>query len=85
VERAGNGRKVNDRPGEETVREILVIRLGGVSCYLATVDRGFVLIDSGTPEKHARLEAGLERAGCRPGKLRLVALTHGDYDHVGRR
>jgi glyoxylase-like metal-dependent hydrolase (beta-lactamase superfamily II) len=76
---------VNDRSGEETVRKILSIRLGGVNCYLATVGEGFVLSDSGTPEKRARLEAELERAGCRPGKLRLVALTHGDYDQSGRR
>ena len=76
---------MNDRPGEETVRKTLSIRLGGANCYLATVGEGFVLIDSGTPEKRARLEAELERAGCRPGNLRLVALTHGDYEHAGRR
>ena len=74
---------MNDRPGADTAREILVIRLGGVNCYLATVDGGFVLIDTGTPKKRARLEAALEQAGCRPGNLKLVALTHGDYDHAG--
>jgi glyoxylase-like metal-dependent hydrolase (beta-lactamase superfamily II) len=77
------GLNVNVRPEEGVEHGILTIRLTGVNCYLATVDGGFVLIDTGTPEKRARLEAELEKAGCRPGNLRLIALTHGDYDHAG--
>ena len=42
-----------------------------------------MLIDTGKPEKRADLVARLERAGCRPGDLRLIVLTHGDYDHAG--
>ena len=42
-----------------------------------------MLVDTGKPEKRADLVARLERAGCRPGGLRLVVLTHGDYDHAG--
>lgn len=62
---------------------IRIIRLGGVNCYLIAADDGFVLIDSGTPEKREALDAELTSAGCRPGSLRLVVLTHGDYDHAG--
>jgi hydroxyacylglutathione hydrolase len=25
----------------------------------------------------------LERAGCKPGSLKLIILTHGDFDHTG--
>lgn len=62
---------------------IRIIRLGGVNCYLVAAVAGFVLIDSGTPEKRKALDAELEDAGCRPGTLRLIVLTHGDYDHAG--
>jgi glyoxylase-like metal-dependent hydrolase (beta-lactamase superfamily II) len=59
------------------------ISLGGVNCYLVLAREGFVLVDTGTPEKRAAVEAALERAGCRPGDLELIVITHGDYDHAG--
>jgi glyoxylase-like metal-dependent hydrolase (beta-lactamase superfamily II) len=62
---------------------VRIIRLGGVNCYLVAASTGFVLVDTGTPEKRNVLDAELERAGCPPGDLRLIVLTHGDYDHAG--
>ena len=62
---------------------IRTIRLGGVNCYIVAAVDGFVLIDSGTPEKREALDTELESAGCGPGTLRLIVLTHGDYDHAG--
>lgn len=62
---------------------IRTIRVGGTNCYLLAAVDGFVLIDSGTPRKRKTLDAGLASAGCRPGTLRLIVLTHGDYDHAG--
>jgi hydroxyacylglutathione hydrolase len=62
---------------------IRTIRVGRTNCYLLTADSGFVLVDSGTPRKRKSLDAALARAGCRPGSLRLVVLTHGDYAHAG--
>jgi hydroxyacylglutathione hydrolase len=59
------------------------IVLGGVNCYLVAADRGFILVDTGTPGKRALLDRELENAGCRPWNLRLIILTHGDYDHAG--
>ena len=59
------------------------INTRGVNCYLVAAGDGFVLIDTGLPEKRANLDAELQSAGCRPGKLRLIVLTHGDYDHAG--
>jgi hydroxyacylglutathione hydrolase len=67
----------------EVGRELTTIRLRGVNCYLLEGGGGFVLIDTGTPESRARLDQALERAGCHPGSLRLIVLTHGDYDHAG--
>ncbi len=62
--------------------EIKIINLGGVNCYLAKTDVGYILIDTGFLSRRARLEQGLEAAGCRPGNLNLIILTHGDTDHA---
>jgi hydroxyacylglutathione hydrolase len=59
------------------------ITFGNTNCYLAVVDGGFVLVDTGYPFDRARLEAALAHAGCAPGKLRLILATHGDIDHTG--
>ena len=61
---------------------IIPIDLGGVNCYLVTAGDGFLLVDTGIASKRAGLEKALEKAGCRPGNLKLILLTHGDIDHV---
>ena len=62
---------------------IRTIHHAAVNCYLVTAGDGFVLIDTGKPEKRTDLDTDLEDAGCRLGMLRLIVLTHGDYDHAG--
>jgi hydroxyacylglutathione hydrolase len=64
------------------MQEIRTINLGGVNCYLVHTDQGFILIDTGFFSKRAKLEQELEAAGCRPGNLNLIVLTHGDTDHA---
>ena len=63
-------------------QEIKTINLGGVNCYLARAGDGFILIDTGIATKRTELEKELERAGCKPGNLKLIILTHGDSDHA---
>jgi hydroxyacylglutathione hydrolase len=58
-------------------------RLYEVNCYLVRGEAGFVLVDTGLATRRAELLRALEEAGCRPGTLRLVLLTHGDADHAG--
>ncbi len=58
-------------------------RLYAVNCYLVQGDAGFVLIDTGLSTRRVELERELERAGCRPGDLTLIVITHGDADHAG--
>jgi len=59
-------------------------RIGAfISCFLLPSRDGFVLIDTGPAMSLERLVAGLKRAGCGPGDLQLVVLTHGDMDHIG--
>jgi hydroxyacylglutathione hydrolase len=64
-------------------QELQIIDLGGVNCYLVKTAAGYILIDTGFVTKRGDLEKALERAGCRPGRLALVILTHGDVDHAG--
>jgi hydroxyacylglutathione hydrolase len=58
-------------------------KIGTVNCYLIKIDAGYILIDTGFPNNRAELEKELEDAGCRPGNLRLIVMTHGDLDHTG--
>lgn len=62
---------------------VVPINLGGVNCYLAKCRDGFILIDAGFSVKRNLLLQALERAGCRPGNLKFVLVTHGDSDHAG--
>lgn len=54
-----------------------------VNCYLIKTDTSYVLIDTGFSGKRSDLEKELESAGCKPGNLKLMVLTHGDFDHIG--
>jgi len=63
--------------------KVTTINLGGVNCYLLQSEQGFVLIDTGFQTQRTLLERKLEEAGCKPGRLRLILMTHGDTDHVG--
>jgi hydroxyacylglutathione hydrolase len=61
----------------------LPFKLGTVNCYLVETDTGFVLIDTGSSNRRTELEGELTGAGCKPGNLKLIVLTHGDFDHTG--
>jgi hydroxyacylglutathione hydrolase len=62
---------------------IKIINLGFVNAFLVRVKDGFVLIDTGVAQQWKKLETELTSAGCSPDKLRLVVITHGDFDHTG--
>jgi len=65
------------------VQEIKTLTFGGVNCYLLTTDTGFFLIDTGFSKNREDIEKELESVGCIPGTLKLIVLTHGDFDHSG--
>jgi hydroxyacylglutathione hydrolase len=54
-----------------------------VNSYLIKTALGFVLVDTGTRKQRAKLEEKLRAAGCEPGTLKLIFITHGDFDHIG--
>ena len=57
--------------------------LGAVNSYLVKAGPGFILVDTGFKMKRAQFDKALEGAGCRPGDLKLIVITHGDFDHIG--
>ena len=59
------------------------MRMGNVNGYLLRSETGFFLIDTGSSSARKQLLSELANAGCIPGSLRLVLLTHGDFDHTG--
>ena len=61
----------------------LPMRMGWVNPYLLRAADGFVLVDTGGANARRALLRALGEAGCGPGSLRLVLLTHGDLDHTG--
>jgi hydroxyacylglutathione hydrolase len=69
------------------LQEIITITLknamASVNCYLIKLDSGFILIDTGFTSSRKLLEERLESAGCKPGNLQLIIITHGDFDHIG--
>ena len=59
------------------------IKMGTVNAYLIKTEAGHALIDTGFASNRAELEKELQNAGCQPGDLRLIIMTHGDQDHTG--
>ena len=60
-----------------------IITLMGVNSYLLSINNEFVLIDTGWTRKRKDFEKELEDGGCKPGDLKLIVITHGDFDHIG--
>jgi glyoxylase-like metal-dependent hydrolase (beta-lactamase superfamily II) len=75
--------------GVEMELEIITIALhlpyqiGLVNCYLLKASTGCILIDTGSANQRRKLEGILASRGCNGGKLKLIILTHGDFDHIG--
>ncbi len=66
-----------------TITLFLRFKIGTVNCYLLKIKSGYILIDTCGINNRAALVEELENAGCKPGNLELIILTHGDFDHIG--
>jgi glyoxylase-like metal-dependent hydrolase (beta-lactamase superfamily II) len=53
------------------------------NCYLLKSETGYILIDTGVKKQRKKLETAITEAGCRPGDLKLIIITHGHIDHIG--
>jgi hydroxyacylglutathione hydrolase len=67
----------------KTIRLSMPYKLGSVNCYLINTSNGFILVDSGSSNKRSELESTIVSTGCSPGELKLIVITHGDFDHTG--
>jgi len=67
----------------KTIQIPLPHGMGSVNCYLLGKETSFILVDSGSSNARRLLLDELLSAGCEPGSLKLVLLTHGDFDHSG--
>ena len=68
---------------DEVIDGVLRIGLGFVNAYLVVTDDGLVLVDTGLPGTHAKLQRELAEAGRSLGDIRTVLLTHWHTDHTG--
>jgi hydroxyacylglutathione hydrolase len=58
--------------------------MGFSNAYLVETDQqSLVLIDTGTPGKHAKVLAYLTSIGRKPSDITYIILTHADADHSG--
>lgn len=62
--------------------QIYSVRFGINRCYLIQ-EEGVILIDGGPPKKLKAFHKFIEGIPIRPEDIRLIVLTHGDFDHVG--
>lgn len=67
----------------KTIQLPLPLHMKSVNCYFIRTPAGFFLIDAGWSGQQSRLEQELIEAGCNPGDLKLILITHGDFDHTG--
>jgi hydroxyacylglutathione hydrolase len=63
--------------------EIRHLGLGIVNAYLVKTGNRTFLLDTGTAMSRSRLERSIAKEGIIPGDIKLVIITHGDFDHTG--
>jgi len=63
--------------------DVVTVKWPMVNSYLLKSGRSFVLVDSGFSWQRYILQRSLKKAGCVPGNLKLVVITHADFDHTG--
>ena len=61
----------------------LPFKLSNVYSYLLQTDEGFFLVDTGMTNARRQLDSALQHFCTNPSDLKLIILTHGDFDHTG--
>lgn len=51
-------------------------------CYIIQ-QKGTIMVDSGPAKSFERFQKYLKQFSISPGEIGMIALTHGDFDHVG--
>jgi hydroxyacylglutathione hydrolase len=63
--------------------KIHTIHLGLDQCYIVQ-DEGTIMVDGGSPGKIKDFERTLHEISVAPGDVKLILITHGHWDHIGR-
>jgi hydroxyacylglutathione hydrolase len=63
--------------------DIIPVTGGIANWYLLRAEGGWVMVDCGSVLNRGRLRRVLRKNGCRPGDVKLVVVTHADFDHAG--
>jgi hydroxyacylglutathione hydrolase len=61
----------------------LPLNFSKVNSYLVNTGNGFILVDTGMTNARGQMETALDHLCSHPGDLKLILLTHGDFDHTG--
>lgn len=62
---------------------IPIVPFGIVNCHLVIGERGCVLVDTGVPGSHRKIEQALKAQGLGFKDIRLIVVTHAHMDHAG--
>jgi hydroxyacylglutathione hydrolase len=62
--------------------QIITVKLDFNFCYIIR-GKGTILIDGGPPGKAKSFFRQLAKKSVSPEEIKLIVLTHGDWDHVG--
>lgn len=53
------------------------------AAYLVKDEKGYYMIDCGTPQGYAQIVENIRSLGIDPKEIHTILATHGHYDHVG--
>ncbi len=70
-------------PEKTDETRVISIRSFVSNCYLVASAEGYFLVDTGIAFRRGHLKNALHKAGCHPGDLKLIIVTHADFDHTG--
>jgi hydroxyacylglutathione hydrolase len=60
-----------------------IVPFGMVNCHLILGEHGCVLVDTGVPGSHRKVERALKAHGRGLKDIRLIVVTHAHMDHAG--
>jgi hydroxyacylglutathione hydrolase len=60
-----------------------IVPFGIVNCHLVVGEQGCVLVDTGVPGSHRKIERALADLGRSFKDIRLIVVTHAHMDHAG--
>jgi glyoxylase-like metal-dependent hydrolase (beta-lactamase superfamily II) len=63
-------------------QQIFILKFDFNRCYILR-GKQTIMIDGGPPGKKASFVKQLKKFGIEPHEIKLIILTHGDFDHVG--